>query len=144
MPAKDLHHDAVKNALIKDGWEITHDPLHIRYGGFDFFIDIGAERLIGASKQNQQIAVEIKSFVGASSLREFHLAVGQYINYRLVLAQEDHKRTLWLAVSEHIYNSFFTTIFGQLAITTYPLKLIIFNEEQEVIKAWLDQTNTET
>ncbi|MBA4182514.1 MAG: fatty-acid synthase, partial [Acidobacteria bacterium] len=27
MPAKDIYHDTVKNALIKDGWTITHDPL---------------------------------------------------------------------------------------------------------------------
>jgi XisH protein len=26
MPAKDIYHDAVKNALIKDGWTITADP----------------------------------------------------------------------------------------------------------------------
>jgi hypothetical protein len=25
MPAKDLYHEAVKNALIKDGWTITAD-----------------------------------------------------------------------------------------------------------------------
>lgn len=30
MPAKDLYHEHVKNALIKDGWEITSDPLTIR------------------------------------------------------------------------------------------------------------------
>ena len=30
MPAKDIHHDTVKNALIKDGWTITHDPLRLR------------------------------------------------------------------------------------------------------------------
>ncbi|MCP5029653.1 MAG: fatty-acid synthase, partial [Actinomycetia bacterium] len=30
MPAKDLYHDVVKNALVKDGWEITHDPLTLR------------------------------------------------------------------------------------------------------------------
>jgi len=24
MPAKDIYHDQVKNALIKDGWTITH------------------------------------------------------------------------------------------------------------------------
>jgi hypothetical protein len=23
MPARDIHHDAVKNALLKDGWTIT-------------------------------------------------------------------------------------------------------------------------
>ncbi len=29
MPAKDIYHDAVKNALIKDGWTITADPYPI-------------------------------------------------------------------------------------------------------------------
>ncbi len=32
MPAQDLHHDAVKPALIKDGWHITDDPFNIGYG----------------------------------------------------------------------------------------------------------------
>ena len=30
MPAKDAYHDAVKRALIKEGWTITDDPLHLR------------------------------------------------------------------------------------------------------------------
>ncbi len=28
MPAQDLYHNIVKNALLKDGWTITHDPFH--------------------------------------------------------------------------------------------------------------------
>jgi hypothetical protein len=31
MPAKDKYHEAVKTALIKDGWTITDDPLHIPF-----------------------------------------------------------------------------------------------------------------
>jgi hypothetical protein len=31
MPALDTIHDAVKNALIKDGWSITADPYMIEY-----------------------------------------------------------------------------------------------------------------
>jgi hypothetical protein len=27
MLTKDIYHDTVKRALIKDGWTITHDPL---------------------------------------------------------------------------------------------------------------------
>ena len=30
MPARDLYHDAVKAALIKDGWTITDDPFMIK------------------------------------------------------------------------------------------------------------------
>ena len=35
MPAKDIYHDAVKNALIHDNWLITHDPLHLKWGKRD-------------------------------------------------------------------------------------------------------------
>lgn len=30
MPARDAFHDAVRHALEKDGWTITHDPFPIR------------------------------------------------------------------------------------------------------------------
>ncbi len=32
MPARDKVHDIVKNALIKDGWTITDDPLTLKFG----------------------------------------------------------------------------------------------------------------
>jgi hypothetical protein len=32
MPAKDFFHNAVRTALIKDGWTITDDPLKIEVG----------------------------------------------------------------------------------------------------------------
>lgn len=41
--AKDLFHDAVRNALIKDGWQITEDPLFLKIGGVELYIDLGAE-----------------------------------------------------------------------------------------------------
>jgi hypothetical protein len=64
--------------------------------------------------------------------------IGQFANYRLVLAQGEPERVLYLAVSEYIYESFFTTAFGQLAVKAHRLKLIVFDEEQEVIKQWLE------
>ncbi|NEO57720.1 MAG: hypothetical protein F6K54_34445 [Okeania sp. SIO3B5] len=88
MSARDFFHQEVKNALIKDGWSITHDPLSIRFGGVDISIDLGAEQLIGAEKDNQNIAVEIKSFLPKSSaISEFHTALGKFINYRAALIQ---------------------------------------------------------
>ena len=46
MSAKDKFHNIVKKALIKDGWQITDDPLFLRVGGIDFFIDLGADNLL--------------------------------------------------------------------------------------------------
>jgi hypothetical protein len=34
-------HDAVKNALIKDGWTITADPYVIAYEDVTLFADLG-------------------------------------------------------------------------------------------------------
>lgn len=63
MPAKDLYHNVVKNALIKDGWRITHDPLRLKWGIKDMYVDLGAERILSAEKAGQKIAVEVKNFV---------------------------------------------------------------------------------
>ena len=66
--AKDLFHDAIRNALIKDGWQVTEDPLFLKIGGVELYIDLGAEKLIAAERNNEKIAVEIKSFINPSSL----------------------------------------------------------------------------
>lgn len=57
MPAKDIFHDHVVNALIKDGWNITNDPLKLQWRNKDLYVDLGAEKLIAAQKDNQKIAV---------------------------------------------------------------------------------------
>ncbi|MEG4915829.1 MULTISPECIES: element excision factor XisH family protein [unclassified Microcoleus] len=40
MPAKDTYHNAVKNALLKDGWIITADPYFIKYEDAELYADI--------------------------------------------------------------------------------------------------------
>lgn len=60
MAAADIIHDAVKNALIKDGWTITHDPYVIKYEEVTLYADLGAERAIAAELAGTKIVVEIK------------------------------------------------------------------------------------
>jgi hypothetical protein len=55
MPARDIYHDNVKNALVKDGWTITHDPYTITFGQKDVFVDLGAE-LIAFDPEKEVIA----------------------------------------------------------------------------------------
>lgn len=63
MPARDLYHDAVVQALIEDGWEITHDPLLLSYGGKNLFVDLGAEPVAFAARRGEQkIASKSKAF----------------------------------------------------------------------------------
>ena len=60
--ARDLFHYNVREALFKEGWNITHDPLRVPIDGSHLDIDIGAEMIIGAQRGTEKIAVEIKSF----------------------------------------------------------------------------------
>jgi hypothetical protein len=77
MPRKDLYHDLVKAALIKEGWTVTHDPLFIKWRGAEYFPDLGAEKIIAAEKGAEKIAVEIKSFIGASFQNDLYEALGK-------------------------------------------------------------------
>ena len=100
------------------------------------YIDLGAEKLIAAEKNGEKIAVEIKSFLGASAISEFHTALGQFMNYRLALREEEPDRILYLAVPSDTYDSFFYLQFIQLAIQQYQLKIIVYNSVDEVIVKW--------
>ncbi|MGC1528545.1 MAG: element excision factor XisH family protein [Phormidesmis sp.] len=50
MPAKDLYHDAVKAALIKDNWAVLADPFRIQYKDIDLYADLAAERPIAVER----------------------------------------------------------------------------------------------
>jgi hypothetical protein len=136
--AKDKFHDVVKNALIKEGWTITNDPLFIQFGGVDLYVDLGAEKMLAAQKDNEKIAVEIKSFLGDSTISDFHQALGQLLNYRLILRRQEPERILYLAVPFDIYESFFKLEFTQIAIIDYQLKIIVYNIDKEVISQWIN------
>ena len=56
--ARDIIHNLVKNALINDGWNITHDPYPVKVGGFEMEVDLGAENLVAAEREGEKIAIE--------------------------------------------------------------------------------------
>ncbi|MBD2774984.1 XisH family protein [Iningainema tapete] len=135
--AKDRFHNIVRNALEKDGWKITADPYEINVDDVDFEIDLAAEQLLGAEREGQKIAVEIKSFISPSNVSEFHTALGQFLNYRDALDKIEPERLLYLAVRVPIYESFFQRKFIAFAVTKYQLRLIIYDVQEEVIRQWL-------
>ena len=141
MPAFDLYHDAVKQALIKDGWIITYDPLHLRWGRKDMYVDLGAKRLIVATRAEENIADEVKSFIRASEMEAFRDAIGQYAIYRAVMRRTYPDYVLYLAVNDFVFRSLFEEPIGQLMIQDEDLKLIVFDAEKEVIIQWKNQLN---
>lgn len=138
MPAKDVFHQAVRHALEKDGWTITDDPLLIDLKEVRVFVDLGAERLIAAERENETIAVEVKSFVSGSTISEFHTALGQFINYRLFLRLSDPKRSLYLAVPSETYEEFFKGKIISQVIQENALKIIVYEPISEVIEQWIN------
>lgn len=138
MPAKDIFHDCVKHALVKDGWIVTDAPLSLKIGRKDLFIDLAAEKILIAEKETEKIAVEIKSFVGTSELEDLKNALGQYVLYEKIIKRQLLDRTLYLAIRETTYNNLFSQEIGQILLEEKTLKLIIFNPEKEVIAEWID------
>lgn len=138
MPARDIFHNAVKYALEKDGWKITHDPYPVSFELGDMYIDLGAEKVLAAEKEGRKIAVEVKSFFKTSAISEFHTALGQFINYRFALSEQEPERILYLAIPIDTYSSFFTIRLVQNIIRIHQLKLIVYNAKAEVIVEWIN------
>ena len=136
MAAKDIFHNQVKNALIKEGWKITDDPLTLSYGGRNVFVDLGAEYL-GAQKEGRKIAVEIKSFISHSDVHDLGISIGQYRIYRNILSEIEPEREIYLAVPTYAYDGIFQEPLGQLMIKKDKLLLIVYDEQQERIRQWL-------
>ena len=106
--AKDIFHQQVKNALIKEGWNITHDPYIIRISeAIKLQIDLAAENAIAAERDSEKIAVEIKSFIADSEISAFHTALGQYLNYCQAIEEQESDRMVYLAVPFETYQDFF-------------------------------------
>jgi hypothetical protein len=137
LPVRDSIHETVKEAIIKDGWEITDDPYVISYGDRFLFVDLGASGFIGVQQGNKQIAIEIKQFRGQSQVADLEQAIGQYSLYRMLLNQIDPERDLYLAISETTYSDIFEEPIGKLAISEIPLKLVIVNLSSKEITEWI-------
>jgi hypothetical protein len=144
MPAKNICHDVVVRALVADGWTITHDPLRISYGSRELYVDLGAEReALGAEKDGRKIAVEVRSFVGDSFVRDLEEAVGQYDIYQVLLVETEPDRVLYLAVPHRVQQTLLAERFGQLIVNRLGLRVLVFDESQERIVQWIESNATD-
>ncbi|MBL7787753.1 MAG: XisH family protein [Chitinophagales bacterium] len=137
MSRRDEYHEIAKNALINDGWTITADPMDLTIGGVELLADLAAEKILAAEKENDKIAVEIKSFLGQSPVSEFHKALGQYENYKLSLEILEPDRKIWLAIPIEAWENFFQREFIQKSIKRYQIELIVFDTQTQKIIAWI-------
>lgn len=137
MPRYDLYHNQVKQALIKEGWQITDDPFTLDYKGIRLYADLGAERIFAAQKDLEKIVVEIKVFNSPSLMTELEKVIGQYNVYRSFLKRLEPQRRLYLAIPDDVYQDFFSLEPIQEVISDQLVFLIVFNPELEVINQWI-------
>ncbi|MEM8505847.1 MAG: XisH family protein [Cyanobacteria bacterium P01_D01_bin.1] len=138
MPARDLYHEAVKAALVKDSWDILADPFRIQYKDVDLYADLAAERPIAAEREGQKIVVEIKSFVGRSLMTDFHLAMGQYKVYQMLLEETAPEYDLYLAIDDITYQNFFKKEGIKFLVRTSQLKIFVVDIELQEIVQWIN------
>lgn len=133
MPSLDIYHKLVKTALQAEDWTITHDPYYLSAGGTELYIDLGAEKLIAAVKQNQKIAVEVKSFTGKSQITEFYSALGQYLTYHQGLKITEPDRKLYLAIPKIAKDEIFSLTLTQQLISELEVKLLVYSLTGDII-----------
>lgn len=137
MAAKDIFHPHVREALEKDGWNITNDPLSLRWLGTTLQVDLGAERVIAAERENEYIAVEIKSFIGASAMADLENALGQFLLYRAALKKLAPQRKLFLAIRDDVYAAIFEQPEGEWVREDGGIHLLVFNADRKEVVKWI-------
>ncbi len=99
--------------------------------------DLGAEKLIAAEKAKEKIVVEIKSFIEGSHISQFHMAVGQFIDYSVCLEDIEPERVLFLAVPFDVFHTFFRKRLVQTVIKRFNIRIIVFDVKKEEIVRWI-------
>lgn len=136
--AKDLIHDAVKEALKNDGWTVTHEQYSIRYKTLKLTVDLAAERTIAAERAGRKIAVEVKSFLSPSPVQDLKLAFGQYVIYLGVLEVTEPARKLYLAVNHTVYQEFLSQEAVELIRQRFQVAIVVIDVARQEVVQWID------
>jgi hypothetical protein len=134
LPAKARYHDAVKNALIKDGWTIEDEQFTLTIDKRNLWIDLRA------SKGEPQfiILIEVKELAEVDSAVEaLANALGKYELYQVALHDSNFNYPLYLAVTRQSYDGILSERLGKLVLNRVPIPLLIFDAESEVILKWI-------
>ncbi len=136
MPAVDQCHEQVKRALQKDGWHITADPFPLFLTYRAAYIDLEATKGVNGT-QEQIILVEVKCFAeGQAPTTQLYTAIGQYIVYRAMLAEEDINTSLFLSVPEATFDMVFDDVIKRV-VGENAIRIVIVDLESEQIVRWI-------
>lgn len=139
MPRKDTYHDVVRTALEKDGWQVIDDPLRIVAGGVGLFIDLSAEPIMSAEREDSRIAIEIKSFEIQSQITSFYEAFGKYLTYEKALLMNKMNLELYLAVPKRAYDTIFKKELVKQLVLDYKVNIVVYSTINQSIISWIKQ-----
>lgn len=137
MPADDKIADAVRAALVKDGWTITHDPYTLRVGGVRVYTDLGAEKVFAAERGVERIAVEVKSFTSPSPIHDFEQALGQFRLYWSLIRRADPGRKLYLAVDHDTEAAVFGREGIRIVLEDNPMPRVVILVRSAEVVSWI-------
>ncbi|MCB0841200.1 MAG: fatty-acid oxidation protein subunit alpha [Bacteroidetes bacterium] len=137
--ARDIIHEAIREAIERAGWNVTNDPLTIDLTEDDtyFDIDLGAERETSEGVTQKVLAIEIKSFIRSSVINAFHEALGQYLNYQAAIHEQGLDYELFMAISEEGWERLSSFKFIQRRIKQFKLQFILVNIQKKEITKWI-------
>jgi hypothetical protein len=136
MPKRDVFHDRVKHALIKDGWTITHDPYPMQFG--EHRLSMGAEAPIAAEKAGRKIVVAIKGFTGTSDMADFEQGLGRFLLSQVLINRQEPKRWLFLAIPQDVYTALLDTAAGRDFVAACKLRLMLYEPAGKLITRWIE------
>ena len=92
--------------------------------------------MVAAEKAGRRIAVEVKSFLSDSQMRDLELALGQFLLYRSILEEQDPDRMIFLAIPDDPAQILEEPV-GQLLIAKHLIRAVVFGPEKEEILRWI-------
>ncbi len=138
MPRKDQIHEAVKNALVKDGWTIIDDPYRIVYEDTDVYADLRILKSISGTTVQRTLVIEIKGFLGDSPMHNLENALGQYELYRIYLKNIAPTEKLYLAISSSTYEQQFVRPAFAIIVSEMNLPLLVVDIIREEVVQWIN------
>jgi hypothetical protein len=79
----------------------------------------------------------VKTFAGLSKVYDFHLAVGQFIDYRIALKTKEPERILYVGITDSVYEEIFQLPFPQMVIQEIGMKIIVVNPDLNTVVKWI-------
>ena len=92
--------------------------------------------MVAAEKAGKRIAVEVKSFLGASQMHDLEVALGQFLLYRSILEEQEPDRLLFLAIPDEPAAILDEPV-GQLLIAKHLIQAVVFDPQKEEILRWI-------